>query len=253
MRRFTVAERRARLGVRHRLAARAETAPRWRAPWSRCTARTPPRCTCRRGAHALPRHRGHRAGDVRRPPLMRMLCMRRTVFTVPAELAPVVAGGLHQRRRAARTPPYAAVPRPGRRGGRRVAARGRGGHGERACGRAARRSRRAVRRRAAAEDGSCSPRATKYEACAGRHERGCCSAWPPRAGSSAAGRAGSWISSQFRWSPMESWLPGGHPRGAGRRGAGRAGTPLARGVRPGHRRRPQVVDRLDAHPGQRRR
>ena len=46
--------------------------------------------------------------------LVRTLCMRRTMFVVPVELVPVVAGGGDRRARARRTAPNSADDRAGR-------------------------------------------------------------------------------------------------------------------------------------------
>jgi hypothetical protein len=56
---------------------------------------------------------------------------------------------------------------------------------------------------------------------------------------------GSWISGQYRWSLIESWLPGGDGRVVHRGRPGRAGPQVAGRVRAGHRRRPAMVDGLD--------
>ena len=62
---------------------------------------------------------------------------------------------------------------------------------------------------------------------------------------------GGWTSSRHLWAPARSVARRADRRPAGRGGAGGARARLARSLRPGHRRRPQVVDRLDArpHPG----
>ena len=56
---------------------------------------------------------------------------------------------------------------------------------------------------------------------------------------------GGWTSSQFTWSAAPA-----QPRPDGRRRPGRAGPPLAAGVRPGRPGRPAVVGRLDGDAGQ---
>ena len=45
---------------------------------------------------------------------------------------------------------------------------------------------------------------------------------------------GTWINGQFRWSPIERWLPGGIPELPRRGGSRRARPALAAGVRTGH-------------------
>ena len=56
---------------------------------------------------------------------------------------------------------------------------------------------------------------------------------------------GSWISSQYRWTTIESWLPEPLVEMSVGVRPGRAHPALAGRVRPGHRRRHQVVDRPD--------
>lgn len=55
---------------------------------------------------------------------------------------------------------------------------------------------------------------------------------------------GSWTSSQFRWAPAPP-----HPELDIMRRPGRPPRPMAGGLRPGHRGRPQVVDRLEGDRG----
>ena len=146
--------------------------------------------------------------------LLRMLGMRRTMFVVPVDFAPVVQAACTraiaaQERR--RTHP---VVRPGRH--RRRRRRLAGG------GRRADRSRRSA---SAAKPPLRSLAADvpelKQAGAAGRGQelRRRCRASSTRIlmqlsadGRIVRGRPrGSWISSQYRWSPMDAWLPGGLP------------------------------------------
>jgi Winged helix DNA-binding domain len=211
VRQITTSERRARLGVRHHLAAPARTAQE-AARGLVALHGTDPASVYLAAAARM------RAPDVTaiegeiydERGLVRMLGMRRTVFTVPAELAPVVQAACtndiarRERRRTLRLLQEASV-------------------GDDAWLRdveeatvAALRARGAA---FAAELSTDEPRlkeklvlarGTKYEARPAIASR-------VLLGLAAEGRIvrgrprGSWISSQFRWSPIESWLPDGIP------------------------------------------
>ena len=58
---------------------------------------------------------------------------------------------------------------------------------------------------------------------------------------------GAWTSSQWRWAPAASWFDEPLRATRARACARRARVALARGLRPGDRDGPQVVDRMDAH------
>jgi hypothetical protein len=210
-RRIGVTERRARLGVRHLLAARAETAldvadalvalhgtdPASVYLAAAARMRAPEVAAIEREMY-----------DERR--LVRMLCMRRTVFTVPAALVPVV--------QAACTNDVARLERR-----RTLLFLDQAGVGDDAWLRevedatvAALRARGAA---FAAELSADEPRLKERLVLAQGTKN---ESWPAIAsrvllGLAAEGRIvrgrprGSWISSQFRWSPMESLLPDGIP------------------------------------------
>ena len=211
MRRFTVAERRARLGVRHRLAARAETAPEAARALVALHGTDPASVYLAAAA----RIRSPDIAAIERAMyddrlLLRMLCMRRTVFTVPAELVPVV--------QAACTNDVARLER--RRTLLFLEQAGVGGDAwlrevEDATVSALRKRGAAF----AAELSADEPRLKERLVLAQGTKN---ESWPAVAsrvllGLAAEGRIvrgrprGSWISSQFQWSPVESWLPGGIP------------------------------------------
>jgi hypothetical protein len=211
VRQITTSERRARLGVRHHLAAPAPTAQE-AARGLVALHGTDPASVYLAAAARM------RAPDVTaiegeiydERGLVRMLGMRRTVFTVPAEFAPVVQAACandiarRERRRTLQLLQEAGV-------------------GDDAWLRdveeatvAALRARGAA---FAAELSADEPRlkeklvlarGTKYEARPAITSR-------VLLGLAAEGRIvrgrprGSWISNQFRWSPIESWLPDGIP------------------------------------------
>jgi hypothetical protein len=210
-RRIGIRERRARLGVRHLLAARAETALEVAGALVALHGTDPASVYLAAAARM-------RAPDVaaiereiydeRR--LVRMLCMRRTVFTVPAALVPVV--------QAACTNDVARLERR-----RTLLFLDQAGLGDDAWLREVEEATvAALRARGsafAAELSADEPRlkeklvlaqGTKYEARPAIASR-------VLLGLAAEGRIvrgrprGSWISSQFRWSPMESLLPDGIP------------------------------------------
>jgi hypothetical protein len=211
-RRIEITERRARLAVRHLLAARADSA------LDVARALVALHGTDPASVHLAAAAR-MRAPDVpaieremydeRR--LVRMLCMRRTVFTVPAELVPVA--------QAACTNDIARLERR-----RTLLFLDQAGVGDDAWLRevedstvAALRARGAA---FAAELSADEPRLKEKLVLAQGTKN---EAWPAIAsrvllGLAAEGRIvrgrprGSWISSQFRWSPMESWLPDGIPQ-----------------------------------------
>jgi hypothetical protein len=142
--------------------------------------------------------------------LVRMLCMRRTVFTVPAELVPVV--------QAACTNDVARLERR-----RTLLFLDQAGIGGDAWLREVEDATvSALRKRGAAfaaELSADEPRLKERLVLAQGTKN---ESWPAVAsrvllGLAAEGRIvrgrprGSWISSQFRWSPIESWLPDGIP------------------------------------------
>ena len=211
-RRITVEERRARLGVRHHLAgpagsaveaARAVVALHGSDPASvflsaAARMRSPSVAAIEREMY-----------DERR--LLRLLCMRRTVFTVPAELVPVVQAACaddvarRERRRALQLLRESEV-------------------GDEAwLSEVEEATVAALRARGAAYAAELSadvPR-LKERIVLGRGSRN--EASPAVAsrvllGLAAQGRIvrgrprGSWVSNQFQWSPIESWLPDGIPR-----------------------------------------
>jgi Winged helix DNA-binding domain len=211
VRRFTVAERRARLGVRHRLAARAGTAQEVARDLVALHGTDPASVYLAAAA----RMRSPEVADIERAMyddrlLVRMLCMRRTVFTVPAELVPVV--------QAACTNDVARLER--RRTLLFLDQAGIGGDAWlREVEDATVRALRARGAAFAAELTADEPRLKERIVLAKGTKN---ESWPAAAsrvllGLAAEGRIvrgrprGSWISSQFRWSPVESWLPGGIP------------------------------------------
>jgi hypothetical protein len=211
MRRFTVAERRARLGVRHLLTARAETAPEAARALVALHGTDPASVYLAAAA----RMRSPEVAAIERVMyddrlLVRMLCMRRTVFTVPAELVPVV--------QAACTNDVARLERR-----RTLLFLDQAGIGGDAWLREVEDATvSALRKRGAAfaaELSADEPRLKERLVLAQGTKN---ESWPAVAsrvllGLAAEGRIvrgrprGSWISSQFRWSPIESWLPDGIP------------------------------------------
>jgi Winged helix DNA-binding domain len=210
-RRITVAERRARIGVRHHLAAPAPTA------LDAARGLVALHGTDPASVHLAAAAR-MRAADVaaiereiydeRR--LVRMLGMRRTVFTIPAELAPVVQAACTDdvaRRERRRTLQLLAESDIGDDAWLReveeetvAALRARGAaSGAELSADVPRLKERIVLSRGKAYEGtpSIASRVLLGLAAEGRIVRG-----RPR---------GSWLSSQFRWSPIESWLPDGIP------------------------------------------
>ncbi len=143
--------------------------------------------------------------------LVRMLCMRRTVFTVPAELAPIV--------QAACTDDVARRERS-----RMLLFLQQAGLGDDAWLREVEdETVEALRARGSAfatELSADVPRLKERLVLAHGTRNESWQAISSRVllGLAAEGRIvrgrprGSWISSQFRWSPMESWLPDGLPR-----------------------------------------
>ena len=232
--------------------------PRPRSPpaWWRCTPPTRRRCTWRR----WPGCGTATVADVERAlyddrSLVRLLGMRRTMFVAPVGPGGRDPGGraravaVRQRRR------YARSDRRGRRDVRhrrgRLAARRGGGH---AAGAAPPAARRPARELSADE-----PRLrTSVADRRGQVVRGHAAnitTWVlvllALDGRIVRGRPrGTWISSQYRWAPMDAWLPGGLTELADRRRPGGAGPAVARRVRPGHGRRPALVDRLDGGRGE---
>jgi hypothetical protein len=211
VRKIRPAERRARLGVRHLLAAPAPTALEAARGLVALHGTDPASVYLAAAARMRAPDVAAIEGEIydeRR--LVRMLCMRRTVFTVPAELAPVVQAACTNdiaRRERRRTLQFLQEA----------------GVGDDAWLRdveeatvAALRARGAA---FAAELSADEPRlkeklvlarGTTYEARPAIASR-------VLLGLAAEGRIvrgrprGSWISSQFRWSPIESWLPDGIP------------------------------------------
>ena len=211
MRRISVAERRARLGVRHLLASRADSA----VDVARAVVALHGTDPATVHLSAAARMRSPEIAAVEREiyderRLIRMLGMRRTVFTLPAELVPVV--------QAACTNDIARRERS-----RTLLFLGQAGLGDDAWLREVEDATvAALRRRGEAFAGELSadePRlkerlvlgkGTKYEASPAIVSR-------VLLGMAAEGRIvrgrprGSWISNQFAWSPIESWLPDGIP------------------------------------------
>jgi hypothetical protein len=211
MRRITADERRARLGVRHQLATRADT------PLDVATALVVLHGTDPASVFlaAAARMRAPKIAAVERAiyedrALVRMLGMRRTVFTVPADLMPVM--------QAACTNDIAI-----REHRRTLQLLDESGVGDAAWLRDVEEATvAALRRRGeafAAELSADEPRLKERLVLA----RGKSYEGRPAVtnrillGLAAEGRIvrgrprGSWISSQFGWSPIESWLPGGIP------------------------------------------
>jgi hypothetical protein len=206
-----ITERRARLGVRHLLAARAETALEVADALVALHGTDPASVYLAAAA----RMRAPEVAAIEREMydergLVRMLCMRRTVFTVPAALVPVV--------QAACTNDVARLERR-----RTLLFLDQAGVGDDAWLREVEDATvTALRARGAAfaaELSADEPRLKKKLVLAQGTKN---ESWPAVAGRVLLGLAaegrivrgrprGSWISSQFRWSPMESWLPGGIP------------------------------------------
>lgn len=210
-RRITAAERRARVGVRHRLAKRDGTA----AAVSRALVALHGTDPASVFLAAAARMRSPDVTAIEREmyddrALVRMLGMRRTVFTVPAELAPIVQAACtndiarRERRRTLRFLDEAGV---GDAAWLRevedatiaaLRARGEAFTAELSA------DEPRLRERLVLAEGK------KYEARPAIANR-------VLLGLAAEGRIvrgrprGSWTSSQFRWSPMESWLPDGIP------------------------------------------
>ena len=244
----SVAERRARLAVRHHLAPASGPVPwprRWRRHRSRCTAPIPRRCTCLPGPVPTRRQSGNRAravrgaladADARHAPdgVRRARCSR---AGHPVSL-------YRPDRRAAAPPAH-----PGRRGsgyrpGRRDLAQGRGrGHGP-GTGRARLGNRRGTgqgRTAAAHADhrrgGQPLRRGGEPDQPAAHVavRRGTDRAWPP--------------ARRVDLHPVHLVRCSGTNGPAGRRRPGRTGPAVAGRVRPGPAVRPAVVDRLDRGPG----
>lgn len=212
IKRITAAERRARIGVRHRLADPADSAVE--------TARalvalhgTDPAAVY---LAAAARMRSPVIADIERElyeerRLLRMLCMRRTVFAVPAELVPVVQAACADdvaRLERRRTLKFLQEATLGDDAWLReveeetlVALRARGAaYGADLSADVPRLKERIVLGRGSRNEASpaIASRVLLGLAVQGRIVRG-----RPR---------GTWISSQFQWSPIESWLPDGIPR-----------------------------------------
>jgi hypothetical protein len=211
MRRVGVRERRARLGARHRLASHASTVEE--------AAGGRRRPALERSRDGLPlvvgKGRGFEPADLddalyRRRSLVRMIGMRRTLFVVPVELAPVMheacTKGLipAQRARLVRMLeqqawPHPAAGKPGSRGRRRDAGRdrrARRGHGARAD-----RRRPALGARLTFGEGKSwagtmgvSTRVLFLLATEGLIVR--------------TRPLGAWTSGQYRWATTEHWLGG---------------------------------------------
>ena len=182
-----------------------------------------------------------------------MLGMRRTMFVVPDELAPVVQAACTRAIAAQDAAPLPAAPRRALASPSDVAA---------LVGRASRT--RPLRPSSSAAKPpprswartcpSCKRRSVwpRARATPARRAspRGCsCSCLPK--GKIVRGRPrGSWISSQYRWAPIDAWLPGGLP--AARHAVAQVALIGAwlRAFGPGHARRPEVVDRPDAGRGE---
>jgi hypothetical protein len=211
IRRITVAERRARLGVRHLLAEPAGTA----ADVARALVALHGTDPAAVFLAAAARMRSPDVAGIEREMyderrLVRMLCMRRTVFVVPAELVPVVQAAC-------------AVDVARRERARTLTVLRESGVGDEAWLREVEEETvAALRARGAAyaTDLSADVPRLKERIVLGRGSRN--EASPAVAsrvlgGLAVAGRIvrgrprGSWTSNQFQWSPIESWLPGGIP------------------------------------------
>jgi hypothetical protein len=213
VRRLDVEERRARLGVRHRLAAPdcgpAEAARALVALHATDPATVHLSAAARMGE---PDVAAVEAALYEERSLIRMLGMRRTMFVVPDELAPAI--------QASCTDAIAARER-----GRLVRRLQEAGVADDAgawLSEVEESTMRALRARgeaAAAELSADEPRLrTSVLMAAGKPyaARQNVSTWVlgqlSMQGRAVRGRPrGSWISSQYRWSPVERWLPGGMP------------------------------------------
>ena len=192
-----------------RRAARPSRRPRGRS--SGCTRAIPRRSTSRRG-------RGSTASEPAdledalygRRSLVRMLGMRRTLFVVPVELAPVMHEActkalipgqrarlvrMLEEQRVAPRGPRGGVAREGRRPDARRGRRSRRGHRARADRRrpaSSARSSRSARARPGPARWACRP--------------GCCSCSRRRASIVRTRPLGTWTSGQYRWATTEHWL-----------------------------------------------
>ncbi|TDE25066.1 winged helix DNA-binding domain-containing protein [Actinomadura sp. 6K520] len=213
MRSMSVAERRARLGLRHRLAPRGRTDDPADIARSLVVLHATDPATvflsvAARGVGAVPETVERALYDDRT--LLRMLAMRRTMFVAPVELVPVLqaatANALAARQRAT----YARIIERGsditgaaswfaeveEAAHRALLARGE------ATGAQLSADEPLLRTRVDPSPGKPYSKPTNVTTwilvtlgCAGRIVRG-----RPN---------GSWVSSQYRWSPIETWLPGG--------------------------------------------
>lgn len=212
IRRITVAERRARIGVRHLLAVPGETAHEAARALVALHGTDPATVFL----SAAARMRSPSVAAVEEEmyaarSLVRMLCMRRTVFTVPSSLVPVVQAACTNdvaRRERARTLLL-------------LGQAGLGG-GDAWLREVEEETIAAMRTRGeafAAELSSDVPRLKERLVLAKGTKN---ESWPAVVsrvllGMAAEGRIvrgrprGSWVSNQFRWSPIESWLPDGIP------------------------------------------
>ena len=211
VRRIGIEERRARIGVRHHLAAKAESAV------DGARALVALHGTDPASVHlaATARMRRPQVADVEQAlyeerRLLRMLGMRRTMFTVPVEVAPVV--------QAACTDEVARRER--RRTVRLLAAAGLGDEAwlaevEEATVAALRARGEAFAAELSEDEPRLKERITLSEGKAYEARPAIANRVlivPAAQGRIVRGRPrGSWTSSQFRWSPMETWLPGGLP------------------------------------------
>lgn len=211
MRRMTVAERRARVGARHFLASRADTALDVAEALVALHGTDPASVFLSAAARMRePSVTGIEGEIYDERRLIRMLGMRRTVFTLPATLVPVVQAACTNavaRRERSRTLQFLDQAGLG---------------GDAWLREVEDETVAALRARGeafAADLPADVPRLKERLVLAQgtKHE-----AWRPITnrvllGLAAEGRIvrgrprGSWISSQSRWSPMESWLPGGIP------------------------------------------
>ena len=247
--RITSEQRRARLGVRHRLAMPVIGAPPDAVADDLLAlhATDPASVYLSVAARATDLH----PDDLSRAlyddrTLIRMLGMRRTMFVVPTAAAPVVQ---HSSSDAVASP---------------VAAGAGQGTGVGACrdpepwltdledavvGRLRDLGRRHRRSRCPGRSRGCGPRSST------RRARPTAARWLSTARVlnmiSAQGRivrgrsAGGWTGGQYEWAPIEKWLPGRTSRRRRRRGQGELVRPLAGQVRSGDPGRHRLVDRLE--------
>lgn len=212
VRRIDGAERRARLGVRHLLAAPAETPAEVARALVGLHGTDPASVYLSAAARmAVPDRAAIDRALYDDRLLIRMLCMRRTVFTLPAELAPIVQAACADD-----------VARRERR--RTLGLLADSGLGDEAwLGEVEEAALAALKVRGTAFTAELSADEPRLQQRITLAEGKTYEARPTIAnrvllGLAARGRivrgrpSGSWTSSQFSWTTMESWLPGGMPR-----------------------------------------